>query len=78
MDASVTILPLIRYFPYLRVQDELIVVGFIQLYIEYYQRYIPEMKAAKEIEKDLEMDFGSDEADQEYGAPDETKIENRQ
>lgn len=72
MDASVTILPLIRYFPYLRVQDEMIIVGFIQLYIEYYQRYIPEMKAAKDIEKDLEMDMDLEESDQEYGAPDES------
>jgi hypothetical protein len=63
MDASLTVLPLIRYFPYLRVQDELILIGFIQLYIEYYQRYIPEIQAAKEIERDLEID----ESMQEYG-----------
>jgi len=44
-------LPLIRYFTYLRIQDELILIGVLQLYIEYYQRYLPDMQAAKDIEE---------------------------
>jgi len=57
-------MPIIRYFPYLRVQDELIWVGFVQLYIEYYQRYVPDMEAAKDIEELITMNI---ESSQEYG-----------
>lgn len=61
-------MPLIRYFPYLRVQDEFIWVGFVQLYIEYYQRYIPDMEVAKDIEELTTMNIESSE---EYGMDDE-------
>lgn len=69
IDNTVVLLPLLRYFPYLRVQDELIWVGIIQLYVEYYQRYIPENdRIGEEIDKSLKE---LDESIQSYEIPDD-------
>ena len=55
-------MPLMRYFPYLRIQDELIWVGFVQLYIEYYQLFMPDMEAVASIEETLKsIEVGGDQ-----------------
>lgn len=43
--------PVLKFFPYLRVHDFFIWVGFIQLYIEYRRRYIPDAASVAEIER---------------------------
>jgi hypothetical protein len=42
--------PVIKFFIYLRINDSMIFFGIIQLYLEYYQLVIPELKALDEIE----------------------------
>lgn len=42
--------PVIKFFMYLRLNDAFMVLGIIQLYIEYYSLYIPEINAISEIE----------------------------
>lgn len=57
VDTHLQRMSLLRYFPYLRIQDELVWVGFVQLYLEYYQRWLPEMRAAAEIDETMKLDM---------------------
>jgi hypothetical protein len=49
VDRKVHMLPLVKFFMYLRLDDSVVLVGFIHLYIEYYQSTIPEIKAINEL-----------------------------
>lgn len=46
--------PVINYFMYLRVYDMFVIFGFIQLYLDFYMSQLPEIKAAREIERMME------------------------
>lgn len=56
MDTQLQKLPLVRYFAYLRVQDNFIMVGVVQLGLEYYMRYVPDSKTVAEIDAALTFD----------------------
>lgn len=43
--------PLLKLFVYLRVHEIYILVGFIQLYLEYRRRYVPDEASVAEIER---------------------------
>lgn len=49
-------LPILRYFIYLRIHNELIVLGFFQIYLEYYLSFLPFIKASSEIEELIFID----------------------
>ena len=46
--------PLIKYFGYLRTHDTLLFIGFLQLILDVYELYVPDIKALKEFEKSVE------------------------
>lgn len=50
-DLTYHIRPVVNYFMYLRLHDMFIVVGFIQLYLEYYKSVLPDVKAREEMLK---------------------------
>lgn len=43
--------PVLKFFPYLRLHDFFILVGILQLYIEYRRRYVPDQASSAEIER---------------------------
>lgn len=53
-DSTYHVRPVVNYFMYLRLHDFFIILGIIQLYLEYYQSVIPDLKARDEMLKFLE------------------------
>lgn len=47
--------PVIKFFVYLRINDLFVLLGIIQLYLEYYALFIPELQAIEEIEHIMEV-----------------------
>lgn len=45
--------PLLKYFMYLRIDDYTLIFGVLQLLLDVYETYIPDIEAVKELEKTL-------------------------
>lgn len=53
-DLSIHVNPVVKFFMYLRLHDLFIVVGTLQIYIEYYKSTLPEKRALENISKTIE------------------------
>jgi hypothetical protein len=52
-DPAYHILPVVKYFMYLRLHDFFILLGILQLYIEYYKSILPDIRERDELLKFL-------------------------
>ena len=55
-DKKIHARPVIDYFMYLRIYDMFVIIGFFQLYFDYYKSRIPEIKAVEEIHRMINED----------------------
>lgn len=53
-DMSIHIIPVVKFFMYLRLHDFLIIMGAFQIYLEYYKSTLPEKRAVEHIAKIME------------------------
>lgn len=55
-DPRIHVDPVVKFFMYLRLHDYLIVLGAVQIYIEYYQSTLPEVRAVQHISQVIERE----------------------